>query len=136
MILWFAPDVSSGSLVDLTKPVADGAYCLDEMGVLLAQLRPQSSHVDVDRPGPPVVLVSPDPAQEGVASEDLSGMGGQETEELVLHVGEVEGPSGYLGLVGLEVEHQWAALDYLLLDHPSGPPESVLEARCQLGRVD
>ena len=38
----------------------------------------------------------------------LPGRAGEEAQELVLHVREVEGPSRHRGLVGLEVEHQAA----------------------------
>jgi hypothetical protein len=86
---------------------------LDQVGVLLAQLGPQAPDVDVDGAGAAVVLVAPDPAEQGLAGEDLARVGGQEAQQLVLHVGEVEGPAGHRGLVGLEVEHEGAVLDEL-----------------------
>src|SRR2546423_9267985 len=87
---------SSSDLVALHAParlaelVADGAHGLDEAGVLLAELGPQPPDVDVDGSRAAVVLVAPDACQKRLAREDLSGMGGEELQQLVLHVGQVE----------------------------------------------
>ncbi len=79
--------------------------------MLLAELGPQTPDVDVDRPRAAVVLVAPDPAEQRLAGEDLARVRGQEAEQLVLHVGQVEDPPGDGGLVGLEVELQRPVLD-------------------------
>ena len=49
----------SGAPAGLTEAVAHRAHGLDQTGVLLAQLGPQASNVDVDGPGAAVVLVAP-----------------------------------------------------------------------------
>ena len=92
--------------------------------------------MDVDRPGAAVVLVAPHPAQERLPREDLAGVLGQELQQLVLHVREVQRPAADGGLVGLDVEHQRAVLDQLRARTPARPPEEVLEPRLQLARID
>ena len=74
----------------LAEAVADRAHGLDEVGVLLAELGPQAPDVDVDGAGAAVVLVAPHPRQQRLAGEHLARVGGEELQQLVLHVGEVE----------------------------------------------
>src|SRR5205085_3294214 len=107
-----------------------------EVGVLLAQLGPEASHVDVDRARPAEVLVAPDPAEQDLAGEDLARVRGQEPEQLVLHVGEIERTAFDGGLVGLEVEGQGAVLDELGPSSATAAHEQVLEARTELGRTE
>src|SRR5664280_3671540 len=99
-----------GRPVGLAEAVADRPHRLDQVCVLFAELGPQPAYVDVHGPVPPVVLVAPYPAEERLAGEDLARSGGQEPEEFVLHVGEVEDLAGHRGLVGLEVEDERAVL--------------------------
>src|SRR4051812_16227535 len=129
---------SSGSQTPprLSEPVADGAHGLDEVRVLLAELRPQPPDVDVDGAGPAVVLVAPHPGQERLAREDLAGVGGEELQQLVLHVGQVERASIARRLVGLEVEHELAVLDELGPRPPAGAPEQVLQPRLELAGLE
>src|ERR1700728_4304524 len=49
----------------LAEAVAHGADRLDEVRMFLAELRSQTADVDVDRAGAAVVLVPPDPAEQG-----------------------------------------------------------------------
>src|SRR5208283_2875702 len=63
---------------DLPEAVAHRAHRLDEVGVLLTQLGPEAPDVHVDGAGSPVVLIPPDPAEQGLAGEDLAGVGGEE----------------------------------------------------------
>ena len=60
----------------LPEAVADRAHGLDQVGVLLAELRSQAPDVDVDGARPAVVLVAPDPAEKGLTGEDLGRMPG------------------------------------------------------------
>ncbi len=64
------------------------------------------------------------------------GRGGEEPEELVLHVGEVEHLAGHRGLVGLEVQHERSVLDQVGAEALSGPPEQMCEPSGELLRVD
>ena len=100
--------------------------------MLFAELGPQAADVHVDGAGPAVVLVAPDPAEQGLAGEDLGRMAGQEAQELVLHVGEVEDAPGHGGLVGLEVQHERPVLDDVGTHALARAPEEVLQARHQL----
>ena len=106
------------------------------MGVLLAELGPQASYVDVDCPGTSVVLVAPNPAEQCLAGEDLARSGRQEPEQFVLHVGEVEDPARHCGLVGLEVEHQGSVLQQVRAQPAPCPPEEVRQPGGELVRVD
>ena len=62
-------------------------------------------------------------------------MGGEELQELVLHIGEVERPALDRGLVGLEVHDQWAAFHQLGTSAAAGTPEQMGEARLDLARA-
>src|SRR3546814_20791026 len=75
--------------------------------------RSQPSDVDVDRAGPAVVLVAPAPGQQRLAGEDLARVAGQELEELVLHVGEVDRLAGNRRLGGLQVANHVVVLAQL-----------------------
>ena len=66
----------------------------------------------------------------------LLGVGGEELQELVLHVGEVERAAAERGLVGLEVEHEVAVLDDLGTRAAARAPEQVAQARLELLRVE
>ena len=116
----------------LPEAVADRADGLDQVGVLLAELGPQAPDVHVDRAGAAVVLVAPDPAEQRLAGEDLGRMPGQEAQELVFHVGQVEDTTRHGGLVRLEVEHERPVLNDVGPHALPGPPEEVLQARHQL----
>ena len=72
---------------------------------------PQVRRVDVDGPRPAVVLVAPDPRQQDLAGEDLARVLGEELEQLVFHVGEIERSARHRRLVGLEVQHEVAVFD-------------------------
>src|SRR5688500_1923907 len=74
----------------LAEPIADGTDRRDQVGVLLAELGPETPDVDVDGAGSAVVVVAPDPAEQRLAREDLARVRGQELQQLVFHVGEVE----------------------------------------------
>ena len=116
----------------LPEAVADRAHRLDQVRMLLAELGPQPPDVHVDRPRAAVVLVTPDPAEQRLAGEDLGRVAGEEAEQLVLHVGQVEDAAGDSRLVGLEVEHQRPVLDDVGPQALPGAPEEVLEARHEL----
>ena len=62
----------------------------------------------------------------------LAGCAGEEAEQLVLHVGEVQHATGHGGLVRLEVQHERPVLDDVGPHALAGPPEQVLQARHQL----
>src|SRR4051812_46658915 len=62
-------------------------------------------------------------------------MRAEELEQLVLHVGQVEGATVDGGLVRLQVEHERSVLDQLGSRAPPGAPEQVLEARLDLARM-
>jgi hypothetical protein len=128
------PPRSSGSHAPAALPeaVPDRPDGRDEVGVLLAELGPQPPDVDVDGPGAAVVLVPPHPAEQGLPGEHPARVGGEELEQLVLHVGEVEGAAGDHRLVGLQVEHQRPVLHQLGAGAPARPPEQVGEAGLEL----
>src|SRR4029453_4241563 len=125
-----------GAPAGLAEAVAHRAHGLDQAGVLLAELGPEPPDVDVDGAGAAVVLVAPDPGQQGLAGEDLARGLGQELEQLVIHVGGVEGPAVDEGLVGLEVEDQRVVLDQLGLHPAARAPELVAQAGFQLPGVE
>ena len=64
----------------LAEAVPDRPHGLDQVGVLLTQLGPEPPDVDVDRAGPAVVLVAPDPAEQRLAGEHLGRVAGQEAQ--------------------------------------------------------
>src|SRR5579862_4075757 len=113
----------------LAESVADRADGVDEACVLLAQLGPQPSHMDVDRPRAAVVLVAPHAVEQRLAREHLARMRREEPKELVLHVGEIEHAPGNRGLVRLEVQHERPALDRAGSRPAAGPSQQMLEAR-------
>ncbi len=92
--------------------------------------------MDVDRAGPAVVLVAPDPRQQRLTGEDLAGVGGEELEQLVLHVGEVERPPADRRLVGLEVDDEVAVLHDFGPGRPAGPPGQQPQPGLQLLGVE
>ena len=104
--------------------------------MLLAELGPQPTDVDVDRAGAAVVLVAPHPRQQDLAGEHLAGVLREELEQLVLHVREVERATGDRCLVGLEVERQLAVLDELGARRPPRAPQQVADPGVQLARVE
>ena len=109
----------------------------DEVGVLLAELGPQAPDVDVDGAGAAVVLVAPHPRQQRLAGEHLAGVRGEELEQLVLHVGEVERVAVDGGLVGLEVEHERRRTRRSSGAVPRpGAPEQVPEPGLELAGVE
>src|SRR5215471_3120670 len=63
-------------------------------------------------------------------------MRGEELQQLVLHVREVERTSAECSLVGLEVEHEVAVLDDLRACPATGPPEQVTQPRFELAGVE
>src|SRR3954453_19131733 len=71
--------------------------------------------MDVDRPSTPVVLVTPDPRQQDLPREHLAGVLGEELQELVLHVRQVQRTAFNRRLVGVDVQRQAAVLDRLVL---------------------
>src|SRR5437660_794606 len=62
-------------------------------------------------------------------------MRGEELQQLVLHVGQVERLGVDGGLVGLEVQHQRSVLHQLRADPASGAPEEMTEAGLELPAV-
>src|SRR2546423_4798068 len=128
--------IPTGQRPALAEPVADRPHGLDQPGSLLPELGPKTADVDVDGPCPAVVLVPPDARQELLAGEHLARVGGEEPQELVLHVREVEGSAGHRRLVGLEVEDEVAILDDLGSRRPTRPPMQVPQARLELPRME
>ena len=72
------------------EAVPHRTHGLDQVGVLLAELGAETPHVDINRAGTAVVVIAPDPAQQGLPGEHLARVRGEELQELVLHVSEVE----------------------------------------------
>ena len=101
-------DPGSEGPAGLTEAVADRPDRRDESGVLLAELGPQATHVDVDGAGAAVVLVPPHPLEQLFAREHFAGVRDEELQQLVFHVREVERLAVHRGLVGLEVQHELA----------------------------
>src|SRR5205823_13450361 len=104
--------------------------------VLLAQLRSEPTDVYVDGASAAVVLVAPHARQQDLAREDLARVLGQEFEQFVLHVGEVEGTAADVGLVRLQVQRQRPVLDELGAGPAALLPEQVLEPGLELTRVE
>lgn len=100
--------------------------------MLLAELGSKSTDVDIDGPGAPVVLVSPDPAEQGLAGEHLCRVAGKEAQQFVLHVGQVEDPIFDRGSVGLEVDDEWSGLDDLAVCPATEPLELEREPSREL----
>src|SRR2546430_170981 len=128
--------IPTGQRAGLAEPVADRPHGLDQPGSLLPELGSETPDVDVDGPCPAVVLVPPHARQELLAGEHLARVGGEEPQELVLHVREVEGSAGHRRLVGLEVEDEVAVLDNLGSRRPTRPPMQVPQARLELPRME
>ena len=63
-------------------------------------------------------------------------MGGEEPQELVLHIREVERAAAHRRLVRLEVEDEVAVLDDLGSRRPTRPPMQVPQARLELPRME
>jgi len=120
----------------LTEAVADRPHGVDQSGALLAELGAQAPDVDVDGARAAVVLVAPHPRQQHLAREHLAGVLGEELQQLVLHVREIERTSGDRGLVGLDVERQVVVLDRLGLGAATDLPHEVSEPCLQLGGVE
>src|SRR5262249_28123624 len=125
----------SNAPTGLTKTVSDRANGLNQVGLLFAELGPQPADMNVDRACPAVVLVAPHPAQQRLAREDLAGMDGEELQQLVLHVRQVERPPVDCGLVRLEVEDERAVFDELGSRAASGSPEEMLETGVEFERL-
>ncbi len=79
--------------------------------MLRAELGPQPTHVDVDRPGTSVVVVTPHLLQELGASEDPAGVLGEVLQQLEFLEGELERTAAQLGRVGGLVHRQVAGPD-------------------------
>ncbi len=92
--------------------------------------------MDIDRSGAAVVVVAPDPAQQGLPGEHLAGVRGEELQQLVLHIGEVERLAVDGGLVRLEVHPERAVLDDLGPGDLATATEKVLEASLELDRLE
>ena len=122
---------------DTAEAVADAADGVDEMRVLLAQLGPQTPHVDVDGPSSSEVLIAPDPGQQRLAAEHPARMGGEKPKELILHVSQVQGTALDRRLIGLQVQRQGPVDDQVRILAATGAPEQVRETRFDLlgGRV-
>src|SRR2546421_5779734 len=121
--------IPTGQGAGLAEPVTDRPHRLDQPAPLFAELGPQPADVDVDGPCPAVVLVSPHTRQQLLAGEHLAGVGGEEPQELVLHIREVERAAAHRRLVRLEVEEEVAVLDDLGSRRPTRPPMQVPQAR-------
>src|SRR5687768_1180273 len=128
--------VASDGVARLAEAVADRAHGLDERRVLLAELGPQAADVDVDRPRPAVVLVTPHAAEQDLAREHLAWVRGEELQQLVLHEREVERPPRDRRLVRLEVEHELPVLHQLGPRARARPPEQVLQPRLELAGME
>src|SRR5262245_167784 len=127
---------STGRWPGMSEPVAHRPHGLDEPGPLLAELGPQPADVHVDRPGSSVVLITPHAGQELLAGEHLARVRREEPQQLVLHVGEVEGAVGHRGLVRLEVEHEIAVLHNFGARRSPGPPSQVTQTRLEFPRME
>src|SRR3989442_11968949 len=104
--------------------------------MLLAELGPQAPDVDVDRAGSAVVLVTPHSREQLLTGEHLAGVRGEELQQLVLHVREVERSRGHRRLIGLQIEHQVAVLDDLRPRSSTRSPEEMAKARLQLAGME
>src|SRR4051812_35042260 len=110
----------AGPAAGRTEPVPDGPHGLDEVRVLLAELRPQAPYMYVDGARTAVVLVAPHTRQQLFTREHLAGMRDEEFQQLVLHVREVEGLPRDRRLIRLEVQQQVAIRRELGRAGPSG----------------
>ena len=103
--------------------------------MFFAEFGAQSPHMHIDGAGATVILVSPDSIQKCLASKDLARVGGEESEEFVFHVGEVERATSDRGLIGLDVEEQWSVFEKFRSGAATGSPEKVPKAGFELAGV-
>ena len=104
--------------------------------MLFTQLRAQTSHVHVDRARAAVVLVAPHSTEQRLTGEDPVRVGGEEAQELVLHVREVHDPSGDRRLVGLEVHRESAVVDARRDAVVARATKSVAQSRREFAHVE
>src|SRR5439155_22567773 len=90
------------------KAVANVADGLDKRSVAALDLRAEAADVDVHGASAAVEVVAPDFAEERLAGKDASAVGGEEAEELVLLVGELDVTAGDVDCVVREVHHEVA----------------------------
>jgi hypothetical protein len=109
---------------------------LDEVGCCFAELGAQAADVHIDGAGAAVVLVAPHPAQQDLAGEHLARVLGEELQQLVLHVGEIQRVAVDRGLVGLQVQCQPAVLHHLRPRFVAAAEEHVAQARLELRGVE
>ena len=95
----------------MAEAVAHAAHGLDQVLVFLAELGAQAADVHVYRAGPAVILVTPHSAQQHLAREHSARILGEELQQLVFHVGEVERLALDCCLVGLDIERKPAVLN-------------------------
>ena len=89
------------------------------------ELGPEPPDVDVDGSRPSVEVVAPDLPQQLRAREDAPGMLSEETQQLELLVGEVDGPAARGHAVGLDVDRDGPEAHHPLPGLPEARPEHV-----------
>ena len=82
-----------------------------------------------------VVLVTPHSAEQDLAGEDLAGVLGEELQQFVFHVGEIQRASCDGRLIGLYIEGKCAVLHEVGLGDPTTFPEQVTQTSFELYRV-
>src|SRR6478736_3653526 len=102
----------------LARLVADAAHRHHDLRVLgvALDLRPQPLHVHVDQPGVGGVPVAPHLLQQHLAAEHLPGSPGQGQQQVELQWCELDGGTIALDGVSVDVDHQIADPQHLLID--------------------
>ena len=113
--------------------VADGLDVTSGGG---AELCSEAADVDVDGAGAAVVVVAPDAVEEGVAGDDVAGVGHEVAKELVLHIGEGDGLTGDQRLEVGEVQSEVAGGEKAGWVGAAAAAEGLADARDELVRVD
>jgi hypothetical protein len=99
---------------------------------VLAELRAHPAHVDVDRARTAVVVEAPHAAEQRLAAEHPTRVRDEELQELVLHVGEVHGPSSARDLVGGEVHRERPDADDVVVGDAAHAAARAGDAGAQL----
>ena len=103
---------------------------------MFTELGAQTSDVNIDGACAAVVLVPPHTTEQRFAREHFARIRGKELQEFVFHVGEIERCATDSGLIGLEIEDEFAILNEFGSDTCAGVPIQMLETSFEFTRVE
>ena len=104
--------------------------------MLFAELCAKSTNVDVDGSRSAEVLIAPHSREQGLSREHLAGILGEELEQFIFHVREVEWVAAERGLVGLEVQHETRIFHEGVMPCHMVREEEVSQASFEFARME